>query len=691
MLNRVCVIGLAAALVGVVAAAQQDPPSSQEPPPVTFRVEINYVEVDALVTDAQGNVVRDLTIDDFEILEDGRRQTVTTFSLVDIPIERSDRPLFVAETIEADVQSNASGEGRIYLIVLDDQHIEPSRGPRVKAAARRFIEENFGSNDLAAVVYTSGRAEATQDFTNSQRLLLNAIDKFSGRKLPSVTMERLTMLVPDAQTGQIGPGADTAELERSMRARSVMSAVRRLSEFMSGVRGRRKALLFISEGVDYDIYEAMGQAGATASAVLGDTRDAIAAATRGNVIIYGLDPRGLVTGSEDLIAVSTTFPDQGVGLSSLQSELRLSQDSLRVLAAETGGFAALNQNDLNAAFDRIVRENSTYYLLGYYSTNERRDGRRRQLQVRVTRPGLQVRARSSYVAARGRAPARPVARTTNSLHAAIDEAMASPLPMAGVPMTVFAAPYKGTAPNAAVALAVELDLSSFDFVEQDGTFHEQLEVLYSASNSNGRAFPGDRHQINLTLKPDTHARVMANGFRVLSQIDLPPGRYQIRVAAGNAGGKAGSVIYDLDVPDLHRAPLVMSGVAITSVAATEVSTVVPKNPLRDFLPGPATTAREFDPDDTLVLFAEFYENVRGGATRSLEMRAELLAEGDRLVRSVVEQRSSTELGSDGGGYGFTAQVPLTDLTPGLYVLRVQGQSQAGDRPVVSRDIQLRVR
>jgi VWFA-related protein len=691
MLKRVCLAVLAALFAAVVASAQQDPPSSQEPPPLTFRLEINYVEVDAFVTDAQGNVVRDLTADDFQILEDGRRQTVTAFSLVDIPIERSERPLFVAETIEADVQSNASGEGRIYLIVLDDQHIEPSRGPRVKAAARRFIEENFGSNDLAAVVYTSGRAEATQDFTNNQRLLLNAIDKFTGRKLPSATIERLTLLTPDPQTGQVGPGADTAELERSLRARNVMSAVRRLSEFMSGIRGRRKALLFISEGVDYDIYEAMGQAGATASAVLGDTREAIAAATRGNVIIYGLDPRGLTTGSEDLIAVSTTFPDQGVGLASLQSELRLSQDSLRVLAAETGGFAALNQNDLNAAFDRIVRENSTYYLLGYYSTNERRDGRRRQLQVRVTRPGLQVRARNSYVAARGRAPARPVTRATNSLHTAIDEAMGSPLPMAGVPMTVFAAPYKGTAPNAAVALAVELNLSSFDFVERDGTFHEELEVLYSATDSNGRVFPGDRHRVALTLKPDTHARVLANGFRVLSQIDLPTGRYQIRVAAGNAGGRAGSVIYDLEVPDLHRAPLVMSGVAITSVAALGVSTVAPKEPLRDFLPGPVTSQREFDSNDTLALFAEFYEGARGGSTRTLEMRAELLAEGGRLVRSVVEQRSSTELGTDGGGYGFTAEMPLTDLAPGLYVLRVQGQLQTGDRPLVSREIQLRVR
>jgi len=166
------------------------------------------------------------------------------------------------------------------------------------------------------------------------------------------------------------------------------------------VRGRRKAMLFISEGVDYDINQVMGVQGSTATSVLQDTQDAIAAATRGNVAIYTIDPRGLVSGSEDLIQSSSTFDDQGVGLVSSLSELRLSQDSLRVLSENTGGFAAVNQNDFNGAFDRIVRENSTYYVLGFYPTNERRDGRYRKLQVRTKRKNVVIRARPGY-----RAPA----------------------------------------------------------------------------------------------------------------------------------------------------------------------------------------------------------------------------------------------------------------------------------------------
>src|SRR5688572_30735086 len=314
---------LAAVVAAAVVHAQQPAPS----PGPSFRVEVNYVELDASVTDAQGRLVTTLTADDFEVFEDGRPQKVTAFSLVNLPIERAERPLFAAQPIEADVQTNEQVEGRIYLIVLDDLHIDPARGLRVKTAVRRFIDQNFGTNDLAAVAYTSGRAGDTQDFTNNTRLLLRAVDRFTGRKLPSSTMEQLSSFT--VGPNGVAPGADTFTEERPFRARNVMNTIRKLAEFMGGVRGRRKALVLVSEGVDYDIFAATGPEGSTASALLGDTHDAIAAATRGNVVIYGVDPRGLATGTEDLVAVSSTLPDAGLGPESIRGEQGRSQDSLR--------------------------------------------------------------------------------------------------------------------------------------------------------------------------------------------------------------------------------------------------------------------------------------------------------------------------------------------------------------------------
>jgi VWFA-related protein len=703
MKKIIAAIVLAAGAAAGLSAQQPAAPPEQGAPPVTFRSEVNYVEVDATVTDAQGRVVSNLSADDFEIFEDGKAQKIAAFSLVDLPVERAEQPLFASTPIEPDVQSNDGGEGRIYLFVLDDLHTDPTRAPRVKAAARRFIEQNFGVNDLAAVVYTGGRAQDSQDFTNNRRLLLAAIDKFSGRKLRSETLQRIEGASLNGDTGSVEPGGDPDSQERAFRARSAMSTIRKLAEFMAGVRGRRKAMLLISEGVDYNIFDVIGNnpfastsgptpAPSAATAVLEDTRDAVAAATRGNVNIYAIDPRGLTTGDEDLITQSSSFPDQGVGSQSLQSELRLSQQSLRVLAADTGGFAAVNQNDFNAAFDRIVRENSTYYLIGYYPLNEKRDGKFRKLQVRVKgHPELTVHSRSGYAAPRGRVPnSTPAPANPKGLNPAITAAVSSPLPVAGLPMKVFAAPFKGTAPNAAIAVALEIDASKLDFVEQNGTYVEKIDVVNSATDVNGKIFPGERQTASLALKPETYARVKTKGFRILSQVNLPPGRYQLRVAAGNANGKAGSVVYDLVVPDFSKAPLTMSGIALTSTTAAQTPTVRPKDPLADLLPGPVTTERTFATSDTISLFGEVYENLRGGQTHMIDITTELRAEGGRVVRTSSEQRSSSELQGTSGGYGFNAQLPLNDVAPGLYVIHVEGKSSAGNEPAVSRDIQIRV-
>ena len=688
MSKRTAVVLLAVVTGTGVLWAQQAPQQPADPGRAVFRAEIDYVEVDAYVVDAQNNPVSDLKTEDFEVLEDGKPQKISTFSLVNIPVERAVRPLFADRPIEADVQTNNRGEGRIYLLVLDDLHTDFTRTPRVKAAARRFIEEKFGTNDIAAVVFT-GRSEGAQDFTNNTRLLLRAIDRFTGQKLQSATINKLQGATTDLTTGNIGPGADNDEQERAFRARNAMNTVRRLAEFMAGVHGRRKAMLLVGEGVDYNIFEAVGLQGSTASAVMLDTHEAIAAATRGNVSIYTIDPRGLSTADEDLIGQPTTFPLQGAGLNTLLNELRLSQDSLRVLAANTGGFAAVNQNDFNGAFDRIVAENSSYYLMGFYSTNDRRSGRFRKLEVRVKRPGLRVtRSRSGYYEARGKRPKDTA--PTSTLPPAVAESLASPLPVAGVPMKVFAAAYKGVAPNAAVALAVELDANAFDFVEQGGQYLEEVTLATVASDSRGKTFPSDRATMKLTLKPDTFERVKSSGIRVVGQVNLPPGRYQLRVAAGNKTGKTGSVLYDLDVPEFYKDTFTMSGVSLTSARSTQGPTLKTKDPLGDFLPGPPVAVREFPAGDTLALFAEFYENVGNAQNHVVDLVAELRGEDGAVVRESKEERQSSEV-KGGGGYGFATRLPLEGLRPGIYVLHVEGKSRANQKHVASRDILLTIK
>ncbi len=712
MKSRLFVAAVLASLAAATGAAQQPAPppapaapqAPAEQPPVTFRVEVNYVEVDAVVTDAQGNTVTDLAVNDFEVLEEGRPQKVTAFSLVDIPIERAERPLFAAAPIEPDVQSNTTPDGRLYLIVLDDLHTSFTNTPRVKAALRQFFERSFGSNDRAAVVYTSGRGQDGQDFTSNARLLLAAVDRFSGRNLPSATAERIAGAgaLCGRVSSQAGSGFsnDPCEAERGFNARTTMSNVRKLAEFMAGVRGRRKTMLFISEGISYDTYDIFNNR--SAGAIVDDTREAIAAATRANVAIYAIDPRGLGGlddasiggGGGDTLpnADSNTGPME-IASRGILSELHLSQNSLRTLAGETGGFAAVNRNDFSEAFARIVRENSSYYVLGYYPSNDRRDGRFRRIDVRVKRPGVQVRSRRGYVAPRGRAPAPARnAAAENAALGAANEAMGSPIPIGGIPMTVFAAPFKGPAPNAAVAIAVEMGIENFRLTEGNGTINGRAEVTFATTDRDGKPRGGGRHAVDLTLKPDTLQATKERGLRVVSQVDLPPGRYQLRVAVGEDGGRAGSVLYDLDVPDFYRAPLTMSGVAITSASARLTPTVLPKNPLADFLPGPVITSREFVREDELALFAEFYENAPGAPPHRLDITTTVRDETGRIVTQNTDERSSTELQGAQGGYGYTARLPLRTLEPGVYVIRVEGRSRLENREnTVGRDVQIRVK
>jgi VWFA-related protein len=699
---RIPVALLLAVLSAAIAAAQQppppqEPPPAQEPPPVTFRVEVNYVEVDAVVTDAQGRVVTDLTQADFDVLEDGRPQKVSAFSLVNLPIERAVRPLFLGAPIEADVQANTVVEGRIYIIVLDDLHTSFTNTSRVRKFLRDFLEQNFGTNDLAAVVYTSGRGVAGQEFTNNRRLLLEAVDRFAGRRLRSEALE----LNDSLNSGMRDPSderslklLDPLEMERAYNARSTLTAIRDLAAFLEPVRGRRKSMLLISEGISYNIYDPFNNT--SAGLILEQAGDAVAAATRANVAVYAVDPRGL-SGLEESIEASGTpsdvTPSQFSVTGSLLDSLRLSQQSLQVLANETGGFAAINRNDFAGAFERVVRENSAYYMLGYYPTNERRDGRFRRIEVRVKRPGLQVRSRRGYVAPRGRAPNPRVAAAANPLDAAIGTAMNSPIPTTGIPLSVSAAAYKGAAPNASVALAIEMRADAFRFAEKNGMLTDRVHVAFSSVDAKGTIRPGPKHVLTMEMSAATAQAARERGFRVVSEASLPPGRYQLRIAAAEEGAsRSGSTFYDLDVPDFQKAGFSMSGIALTSAGASATPTVRAVEVLKDVLPGPPVTVREFARNDQIGLFAEFYENAPNAPPHSIELETTVRAEDGRVVFANREQRSSTDLQGQSGGYGYAVRFPLTEFAPGLHVIRVQGRTLAGgaDAPI-AKDVLIRIR
>lgn len=652
----------------------------------TFRAQVELVQIDAIVTDAQGIPVSGLTAEDFEITEDRKAQAIAAFSTVDIPIERLERPLFSPTAIEPDVLTNQGEEGRVYLIALDDVH--PLLALRTRRFLRRFIEQHMGANDVAAISYLGTGAANSQDFTSNKRVLLNALDKFSGF-IPGEAPVNMTP-AGDAGGGALPSNAPSSQqIEARFNLRNRMRSFRGITEFLANAPGRRKAILFISTGgTVIDMVDIVDYNGGTMSIEMEEAHAAMQAASRGNIAIYPIDPRGLTAegGSGESESSPTNEALQAASMTRLAEK-----DNLRMLAQVTGGFAFVNQNDFDQAFTRLVRETSSYYVLGYYSTNEKRDGRFRNVRVRVKRPGLEVRARSGYVAPNRRTPPPEPVRAMKALTVAASEAFASPIARRGVGLRMFAAPYKGAGRDASVAIVIGVDPAGLDLVEKNGTFVGELELAMGATSGKGLVSGGEYHIAKLALKPDSMERAKREGVQVLTELRLQPGRYQIRAVVGNRINKAGSVVYDIEVPDFSKGPLVMSGVALTSKAASQALTVRPKDPLRDFLPGPATSIREFDATDTIALFAEVYENLRTPAAHTLDLKATLRADDGRVIQTTSEQRSSTELQGSAGGYGFRPELSLEGAEPGLYVIHLEAQANVGDRPSASRDVQIRIR
>ena len=680
-----------AAAIGAAQRPSTPPPAPQSPV-VTFRSEVNYVEVPAIVTDGSGAFVRGLTADDFEIYEDGRLQKPAAFSLIDLPIERPAGPASGSEPVEPDVRiATRTFAGSLYIFLLDDLHTDFRRSTQVRDAARRFVQQYLGANDLAAVVYTSGRQEAGQELTANRRLLVAAIDRFQGRKLPSAGLERLavhlrdvdnnTVLADDPQPVRSQEAlqrareiADPLDAERTLNAKRTLQAVENVATWMAEVQGRRKALLFFSEGIDYDIYDPFNTNGS--SLLVRETRESTAAAQRANVNIYAIDPRGLnqFSGLVDINARSD-YPQLEYGnVRGALRELLLAQESLITLANETGGLAVVNAGDVVGGLGRVVLDNTRYYLLGYYSDSKRWSDKFLKIVVRVKRPGVHVRARSGFLPPDSKAMRN--ARDTDAkagTSPALRAALSKPVPVGDLPLRVFAAPLKGPGALASVVVAIEIDGGSLKFLERNGRLNETVEVSIVAADERAKVQGTDRQSFEMNLQPQTQERISRTGVRLLSRLTMPPGRYQIRVGVHEtSGGTLATVPYDLEVEDFSKVSFALSGVLLTSSNAESFQTANPDPELKEILSASPIVSRTFSRADTLTWFAEAYDNSSSDRSVVLETTVQDVRDGRTVFRARDER--SIQPGDKTRGQGLSARMPLKDLTPGEYVLRVEANA-----------------
>lgn len=692
MRNRLGTLLLAGAATAAAAAQAPTPPSSQNQPAVTFRVDVNYVEIDAVVTDGQGRFVPDLGKEDFEVIEDGQPQTITTMTLVNLPVARPDPPLYKTSAIEPDVRSNLDPfDGRIFLIVLDDLHTDFRRTARVRAGAKAFIERHVGANDLVALVQTGSGARSAQDFTTSRARLFAAIDTFSGRKIGSATQSRIDDYYRQQAMRSGAAPRDTEEGERAHYARNTLRTLKSAAQLLGNIQGRRKAVVWFSEGTDFMTDDPF--AAQSSSIIAQDMQDAIEVAARAGVTFYGVDVRGLGAGLDEALSAPTLPDDPGVnlGTSAFMAEVRRAQDFLRTMSSETGGFAIVDRNDMNSSFERIVSENSRYYLLGYYPASSRRDGKFRQVQVRVKRPGVEVRARGGYFAPRGNAAATGPNYKETGASQAVRDALQSPVPLSGLGLRVFAAPFDGPGRNASVMMALEFAPERLSFVEKGGTFNEEIEVVIVPVDGSGKVHDGARDVAPMKLSPQSLEVVKRDGLRLGRRLDLPPGKYQLRIAARAANSDAvGSVIYDLDIPDFGKPPLSISGIALMSALTSRIPTPPPGKEFFDVLRDVPTARREFSRDDVLGFALEVYDR-RGSTPHTVTITSTVTSDTGTVLAKGSDVRRSEEIGKSGGGYDYAQKLPLNGFAPGRYVLRVEARASLTDMPAAVREVEFRVR
>jgi VWFA-related protein len=630
--------GIVVALLLLTTASGQQParqPSQPQTP--TFKVEVEFVEVDVRVTDSTGNLVRDLTKEDFQIFEDGQPQTIAAFSLIDIPIEPSRPSASDAIPIEPDVRSNERRfDGRVYVMMLDDGGTRADRTARTRAAARRFIEEHLGPDDLMAVVFTF-LTKPAQEFTNDKRLLLAAVDKFIGK---GESLDRtLPQPVGPGIAGSSEPLFTLGNAEEVFGAVGEMATIKKVAAWLDRIPGRKKAVILVSDGNEYDPRQ-----------ILADTRPS-GEIGRANVSIYAVDMRGPG-------AVQTPL------------------NQLNILAEDSGGFVVMDNNEIDRGFRRIVAENSAYYLLAYYSSHPR-DTTFHRIDVRVRRPRVTVQARRGYMS-EDRKPLRRLAAASQVSEGIID-ALRSPVQLSNLRMRVFAAPFRA-ASQASVLVGIELvgrDLP----LETNGT----VEISYVAIDAKGKEHGWRTDRLRLNLQPATRERVEHGGVSAFRRIDLPPGRYRLQVAAFDpVRNVAGSVTSNLEVPDFEKATFAMSGLLVTS-RSSDVLTAFADEQIKEVLPASPSASRTFPQDDEIAAFAEIYDD--NIPPHQVDLVTTVRSAAGAVVFEQTEERASSERqGTHGGVYRHVARVPLTAFEPGSYVLSLEARSRLNPKLAAERRV-----
>jgi VWFA-related protein len=656
-----------------IAFAQNPAPRSGPAPGLTptavIRIDVNLVQVDAVVTDSKDRRVTGLQAADFQILQDGAPQAITTFSYVSTksggggiaPPHRAVQAKPVkGEPPPPPPPLQPAEVSRTMALVVDDLGLAAESLPPVRAAIRSFIDEQMRPGDLVAIVRTSAGMGALQQFTTDKRLLYAALDrvKYGLSRVGVSSFEPLGR-------GARGLAALNRFREETLAVGS-LGAIRFVVNSMRGLPGRKSVVLFTED-------LRMTYRGTSDTIVADAVRQLDDAASRASVVIHTVDPRGVqdynITAADD----TSRMPARRTSRVPAQREQQAitSQQGMTVAADASGGLFLQNANDLAGALRKAAEDSDGYYLIGYHpdaGTFENPNGQPRfhRIEVQVKKAGLHVRSREGFFGEPGGGDRPP----EHTREAQLNHALQSPFAAASIHPRLTAV-FSNLRETGSFIIAwlyfdpKELKWSS----EPDGNHEARIDVAAAAYDEDGLALAPVDTTFTLRLNPQQYDESLQKGMVYGMRVPVgKPGPYQVRAALRDAATEgSGSAQQYVEVPDVASGRLALTGIVLREAAAP-AGAGLPLGPA----PGEDVTGgaarRSFQRGAALVYGCEIVNaGTDAGLHSELEAQTRLFHDGEQVLAGKTTLAAASDPRRQTAGGRLTLG---RDMAPGEYVLQV---------------------
>jgi VWFA-related protein len=660
---------------------------------VTFKVESKLVVVNVSVKDKSGNAITDLKKEDFEVFEDGKPQSLGVFEVQKLAsdvlpsvdttqIEKTLKergPKAPAPEAVPTFSPVRHQDRRLLALFFDFSSMAQLDQVRAREASIKFLETQMTSSDLVAIMTFANKFQVIEDFTDDRERLLTTLRRMS--------LGEGSELADTAATGA-DEGDDSGTFAADDTEFNIFNTDRKLSALEDAAKKlaafpEKKALVYFSSGVSRTGVENESQLKATVNAAI-----------RANVAFYPVDARGLVAqapgGDATVASPKGTGTFTGTSQASRSSSFNGSQDTLYSLAADTGGKALLDSNDLTLGIRNAQSDVSSYYILGYYSTNSAQDGKFRKIQVKLKNTQLQAKVdyRAGYYAEKTFQKF-----TSADKERQLEEALTLGDPVSELPVALEVDYFRVAKDRYFIPISVKIPGSAVGLTKKGANQTAELDFIGTVSDASGKQVGGVRDQITVKLNDADAAKIGQRHLQYDAGLTLAPGNYTLRfLARENLSGKMGTFESKFTVPDLAKTgSLRMSSVVLSSQKEPVTAAVGAADNNKKVLAGhplvqngqktiPSIT-RVFRKDQTLFVYFEVYDPTLDPDRKvpSLSAEVDLLSGGRKALASQPVRVNRLDSTTRPGVAAFNFQIPLNRLPAGSYISQANVIDETGKK------------